>query len=392
MIVETPPRHDTEPSTPPGVFGAEPESVRLMDLARVLKAARYKLLAATVAGLLAGYGLAWLIPLRYRATAIIIPPQQQQSMASAVIGQLGSLAGMSGRDFGLKNPGDLYIGLARSRSIADAIIRNFGLKSLYELQTMEDTRKRLARVTTMESGKDTLIKISVEDRDPKRAADIANAYIDELQKQNSRLAVTESAQRRLFFEQQLESERNALAAAEVSLRKTQQTTGVLQVNTQADVAIRTIAQLRAEITAREVIMERLKLSATPSNPEVMRLEAELKGLRDQLRRADQAPTRSASALISAAKLPEAGLEYVRGMRELVYHETVYELLARQFVAARIDEAKEAPLIQTVDRAVPPDKKSWPPRVLFGLAGGVLSALLAAAVLLWRPLFENGTGA
>jgi tyrosine-protein kinase Etk/Wzc len=385
MIVETPQRPTQELPTarpPRSILGGD--TVRLTDLIRTLRAGKTTLFGMTIAGTVLATGLGLIIPVQYQATAIIVPPQQQQSMASALLGQIGSLATMSGRDLGLKNPADVFIGLARSRSIADSLIRRFNLQSLYKLSTMEDTRKRLGQATTFETGKDTLIKISVDDRDPQRAADIVNAYIDEMYQQNRRLAMTESAQRRLFFEQQLETERSALNAAELAFQKTQQTTGVLQVNTQAEMAIRTIAQLRAEITAREVGLDQMKLWATANNPQMVRLETELSGLRSQLHKADQSPTRAASPLISAAKLPEAGLEYVRGLREVVYHQTVFEVLARQYVAAKIDEAKEAPLIQTVDRAVPPDKKIWPPRTLFTLGGAVLSFLLACALVLVRP--------
>jgi uncharacterized protein involved in exopolysaccharide biosynthesis len=323
--------------------------------------------------------VAWLIPIQYTATAIIMPPQQQQSISTALLGQIGAIASLGGKDLGLKNPSDLYVGIARSRTVADEIIGRFGLKALYGERTMAATRKQLEKYTQIESARDTLIKISVSDREPKRAADLANAYVEELYKQNSRLAVTESAQRRLFFENQLAGEKNALAAAEVSLKQTQQRTGVLQVNTQAEVGIRAIAALRAEIATREVALERLRLAATSNNSEVISLEVELSGMRAQLHKLEQTPNRRGDPLIPPSRLPEVGIEYMRGLRELTYHETLFELLAKQYVAAKIDEAKDAPVIQIIDHALPPDQKSWPPRAILSLAG-MLTAFLVGSAL------------
>lgn len=368
---------------PQSLDHAPHDGYRLAELASALRGGATLIAASAAAGLLLATAAAWLIPARYTATAIIMPPQQQQSTASALLGQLGSIASLGGRDLGLKNPSDLYIGIARSQTVADALIERFGLQSLYRERTLVSTRKRLASRTQMDSGKDTLIKISVEDADPRRAADMANAYVDELYKQNSRLALTESSQRRLFFERQLDTEKKALAAAEVSLKQTQKRTSVIQVNTQAEVAIRALAQVRGEIAAREAGLDKLKIAATPANPEVVREEAELAALRAQLQKLERGPSRPGDPLLSPANIPDAGLDYLRAVREVAYHQTLFELLAKQFVAAKIDEAKDAPMIQIVDRALPPDLKSWPPRAIFSAAGLLAGAILAAAFVLAR---------
>jgi uncharacterized protein involved in exopolysaccharide biosynthesis len=246
---------------------------------------------------------------------------------------------------------------------------------------MEDTRKQLEKRSEIEAGKDTLIKISVEDSDPQRAADLANAYVEELYRQNSHLALTESAQRRLFFEHELDTERAALADAEEALKKSQQKTGMLQVNTQVEVAIRGIAELQAEIASREIALKRLAVAATDNNPEVVQLKTELSGMREQLRQLEMTRNNPGNPLIATTSIPQMGLDYVRLLRELQYHETLFELLAKQYEAAKIDEAKQAPVIQIVDRAVPLDKKSWPPRALLTLAG-TLAAFFAASGWIW----------
>jgi len=164
--------------------------------------------------------VAFLIPPMYTATASIMPPQQQQSTATALLGQLAPIAAVAGSNLGIRSPADLYVAILRSRTIADDLVTAFDLRRLYDKQTMADARKVLARRTSFSTGRDPLITISIEDRDPKRAAAMANAYVSELYKQNGRLALTESAQRRLFFERQMEGQKKALADAEAALKAT----------------------------------------------------------------------------------------------------------------------------------------------------------------------------
>lgn len=353
-----------------------PESIDLVDLCWIL-ARRKRLLGwALLGGLAAGAAVAFLLPDMYTATAVIMPPQQQQSILSALAGQLGQM-NLSAKDLGLKNPADLYVGILGGRTIADGIIQQFNLRQLYNKDTLEETRKKLARRTTLEAGKDTLITISVEDTDPARAAAMANAYVEGLQAQNSKLALTEAAERRLFFERQLETERKAIAGAEAELKAMQERTGMLQLNGQVEASIRAIAQTRAEISAREVALQRLRAGATDQNPEVVRMETELRALRKELAALQSAaPTAAGDPLLPSGRIPAAGVEYLRAVREMRYHEALFELLARQYEAARIDEAKQAPVIQVVDRAVPPDKRSGPFRSLIIAVAGLLCLFAA----------------
>src|SRR4051794_20987485 len=158
--------------------------------------------------------LAFVLPPVYKAEASILPPQQaQSSLAAFASGALGGLAGVGGvgASLGLKNPADLYIGILKSRTIAESIIDQFDLRRIYKSRLMSDARKELAKNTSFLAGRDSIITISVSVHDPKRAAALANAFVDELHRQNSRLALTEASQKRLFFGQQLEQEKNALA-------------------------------------------------------------------------------------------------------------------------------------------------------------------------------------
>jgi uncharacterized protein involved in exopolysaccharide biosynthesis len=335
----------------------------------------------TLAAMLLSAGVALLIPPTYTAEAVILPPQPEQSSQLLMMGSPAGLAGMGGLGSTLaggllRSPAELYIGILKSRTIADALIARFRLQQVYRSNSETGTRKALARHTEIETGKNYLITIRVEDRDRDRAAAIANAYVDELHRQNSRLALTSAAQRRLFFEQQLADEKNALASAEIAVKKMQQSSGLVFPSGQSEALLRSIASIQAQIAAREVQLQGMRMYATADNAQLQVLETTLASLRQQLLKLEAGS--GDELVVPARKMPETGLEYLRKMRDFHYHETLFELLARQYEAARIDEAKQAPLVQVVDSAVVPDRKSWPPRTLIVLAAGLLA--LAGASL------------
>ncbi len=282
----------------------------------------------------------------------------------------------------------MYIGILQSRTIADNLISRFRLRELYKMKKLQDTRAALKSQTTIEAGKDGLIQISVTDHDPDRASDIANAYVSELYSMNSTLAITEAAQRRVFFDQQLEGEKKALGLAEEDLRETQQKTGLIQLSGQAQMIIQTIGQLRAQIASREVELQSVRTFATDQNPEIVLLNNEISTMRQQLSKLEndqQRATQPGNIAVTAGRIPEGALEYARKFREVKYHETLFDLLSRQYEAARIDEAKSAPIIQVIDHAIPPDKRSGPKRALIVLGLGFVVFFLAS---IWA-LIERG---
>jgi uncharacterized protein involved in exopolysaccharide biosynthesis len=363
-------------------MAAKSEEPEISILAILVVLARRKLVIAASTFLLmlaAAIGVS-LAPNSYTAQAVILPPQQQQSsLAVLASGALGNLAGTGmASQLGLKNPADLYIGILKSQTISDEIITRFHLQDLYRLKLLSDTRSALARHTSFTSGKESLITISVEDHDPKRAAAMANAFVDELYKENSQLAVTDASQRRLFFEQQLRKEKDALSGAEVALKDTQQATGLVVPTGQADALIRSAAQLRAEIAGRQVALQAASSYETDQNSQIQLLRREISAMQGQLAGIEANGAKGGRLDVSAGSLPAASLAYQRKFREVKYHETLYEVLARQYEAAVIDEAKQAPVIQVVDRAKTPDKKSGPPRTLISLAGGLIGFVLSVA--------------
>ena len=386
------PVNEIGPEVPLETAKTEPMEFDLLDLLLVLVARKRILFLVTLAGTVIAAVLVFLVirPV-FTAKAVIMPPEQQQSSASALMGQFGALASMSGvgSSLGLKSPNDLYIGILKSDTIADSLIKQFDLMRLYHAKFLSQARRDLASRSTFLSGKDSLIDISVEDHDPHRAAAMANAYVTELHNLNDHLAITQASQRRLFFEHQLELEKDKLADAEVALERTQESTGAIAPTGQTQSIIQQIAQMQAQITSREVQLDALRMSSTEQNPDVVRLSTEVDSLREQLAALESGSGkhRRGDISIGTANVPGVGLEYIRKERDMRYHQMLYDLLARQYEAARIDEAKAAPIIQVVDPALPPDRKSGPHRLLWTLLGGFLGFFLSCGWVLAKHVYR-----
>lgn len=352
--------------------------ISIIDILALLLRRKRVIGAATFLITCAAAIAAFLLPPTYKAEAVILMPQQQQSSLSALAAGAAAsgLAGSSmASQLGLKNPSDLYVGLLKSRTIADDMVKQFHLADVYHTNPLSQTRTALTKHVTFEGGKDSLIKITVEDRDPVRAAALANGFIDELHQQNSRLALSDASQRRLFFEEQLQREKDALANAEMALKSTQEGTGLVVPSGQAEVLIRSGAQIQAEIASREVQLQAMRSFATDENPQVQVLKREITALQAQLGQIESSHGSGSKLEMSGGKFPAASLEYIRKAREVKYHEMLFELLAKQYEASRMDEAKQAPIIQVVDRAMTPDRKSGPAKLLI-----VVGALIAGLVL------------
>jgi len=362
-----------------------------LEILLVLAREKKRILQITLAVTLLASIIVFVMPKMYTATATILPPQQNQSVLSTMVGQVAGAATLDLRDLGLKNPSDVFVAMLQSRTVEDALVNRFDLRKLYNVKRYQDARKILEKRSEINPEKEGLISIRVSDRDPKRAADIANAWVDELRGLNQNLALTEAAQRRIFFVQKLSSEREDLSKAELVLRQVQERTGVIQPDAQTRALVGAVAELRASIAAKQVQLQSLRTYATESNPDVKRAERELAELQAQSAKLSQME-RSGTDLgtgdlqVPTRRVPEANLEYLRAVRELKYHESLYDFLAKQLEAARIDEAKDAVMVQVVDRAVEPERKSSPKRMLIVAVAAIASFLLSClGVLIWEAI-------
>jgi uncharacterized protein involved in exopolysaccharide biosynthesis len=382
---------ETRPEPSPAEAEVSVLDILVLLLERKRFIIRFVLGAAVLAAI-----VSLLLPVQYEAKIALLPPAQNSSIGSSLLGQLGnigalgSLASLAGGSLGIKNPADMYVSLLTSRTVEDAMIQRFGLMQEYRVKKMSEARKVFEHRTTAVAGtKDGLIRLTVEDHDPKRAAELANGYVEEFRRLSASLAITEAARRRLFFQQQVDQAKQSLTAAEDAMTKTQQSTGVLQIDSQARALIESAAVLRAQVMAKEVQIEGMRSFATDDNPNLVLAKQQLAALQAQLARVAGSQSDAGSDInLSKGRVTGSGMEYLRRYRDLKYQETVFELLAKEYEVAKLDEAREGSIIQVVDAAVPPDTKSSPHRTLIVLGATILAFFIAVFWVWLRRNLDN----
>ena len=331
------------------------------------------IVAGTLLAGVGAFGIASLIAPTFTARTTLLPPQQQQSAASAALSQLGALGGLAGG--AVKSPAEQYVALLESVTVADRIIDAYKLLEVYDEKYRQDARKELKSNVRIAAGKkDGMLSIEVDDHDPQRAAAMANSYVEGLRQLTSTLAVSEAQQRRVFFEQQLEQTKDKLTKAQVALQSSGFSQGALKAEPKA--AAEGYARLRAEATGAEVRLQSMRRMLAEGAPELLQQQATLAALRDQLARVEQRDTAG----------NDSG--YVGKYREFKYQETLFELFARQYELARVDESREGGLIQVVDVATPPERKSKPKRSLIALAAALFFGLALSGFAIVRDIHRK----
>lgn len=334
-------------------------------------------------------GITYVLPPTFTARATFMPPQQSSGGIAAALSSLGGLGQLVGTAGGgaIRSPADQYIGLMQSTTVADRLIDQHQLMDVYNERLRTDARRELERRSRFAAGKkDGFVTVEVDDEDPRRAASLANGYVDELRRFTSTLAVSEAQQRRAFFAQQLKDTRDALARAQRALQGSGFDQGTLRAEPKA--MADAYARLRAELTTTEVRLQTLRAELSESAPEVRQAVAQASALRSQVQRLES------RAAIEATG-GRSGEDYIGLYREFKYQETLFELFARQYEIARVDESREGPLVQTIDEATPPERRSRPRRAFVALVTlGVSLFVTAAAVAaygMWRTSLNRLKG-
>lgn len=356
----------------------EDDEISLLDLLQTIVDNLRLLVLGPLAVGIAALGISFLIPPTYTAKTQFLPPQQQQSAAAGLLQSLGGLGGLAGAAAGLKNPADQYVAYMKSNAVEDALIDRFKLIERYEAELRTDARKELEKSVRIASGKDGLISVEFDDKDPKFAAEVANAYVEELRTVLGRLAVTEAQQRRLFFEKQLLKAKENLTASEQALRATGISDSVLKSNPATAVA--GIAALKAQITAQEVKVGAMRGYLAETAPDFRQAMTELANLRAQLAKQDKDE--------AAGNGTRQG-DYISRYRDFKYHETLFELFAKQYELARVDEAREGAVIQVLDAAQPPERKSKPKKALIAIIATLASGFALLLFVFVRQALRNG---
>ena len=319
-----------------------------------------------------------LIPPVYVGKTRVLPPETDHSSTALQLMGQGGGASLPGAILGKKSMNDLYIGLLQSRTVLDRMVERFGLVKAYGAAYREEAREELlSRLQAVNDRKSGVITITVEDRDPKRAAEMANAFVVELKKLTREIALTEASQRRLFYEEKMKEARESMARSEEAMKGFQEQTGAIEMKEQAKAIIESVAKLRGDIASKQVQLKVLRTYSMPQNPDLQKTEEELRGMKEQLARLEG--KRGGSALLlSSGNVPEAGAGYARKMRDMKHSEAVLEVLAKQYEVAKIDESRNNATIQVIDAADVPEKRARPDRaravgiaLVAGLIGGVL---------------------
>jgi uncharacterized protein involved in exopolysaccharide biosynthesis len=348
-----------------------------LDLAITLLRHRRILLAVTGLVTLATLVTMLLLPDTYTAEILLLPPDAAQSSVQALLGQMSPLVTLAGGST-LKSPVEMYGALATSTAIEGALVNRFHLKSVYGRRLTVDAMHNLEAATKLKPMlKEGLLNLQVTDTDPSRAAALANAYAEEMAAATTRMAVHDGEVRQQFYGAQLNQAQEAMAKAEQNLKSVEEQTGILDLGAEARVSIQTVADLRAQIAARQVEIASMGAWATSDNPQRRAADTQLAALRAQLDKAT-AGEPSEEVGLPKSQVPGSGAAYLRAYRELTYQEALNEALERQYEAARMDASRMTSVVQVLSPAVAPERKSGPHRTFF-VMGALLVGLLFSSI-------------
>ena len=396
------PVRQPDPEVPEGGFPKPPEATedieagrrRLVVKLRLLWKERRFLTRAAVAGLLLGTLLAFLSPKRFESTTQLMPPDSQSSSGMAMLAALSAKTGSglgayAGDLLGLKSSGALFIGILRSRTVQDRLVERFDLKKVYGARLEEAARRSLAENTAIsEDRKSGIITITATDRDPQRAAAMAEAYVEELDRLVSELSTSSAHRERVFLEERLTAVKQELDQASKEFSQFASKNTAIDIKEQGRAMVDAAATLMGELIATESELKGLEQIYTPNNVRVRSVQARIAELRKQLEKmggkegtgTNNAATASDSLYPSIRKLPLLGVTYADLYRRTKIQEAVYETLTQEYELAKVQEAKETPSVKVLDVARVPERKSFPPRLLImslcaflALAGATLIA-------------------
>ena len=369
------------------------DEINLLDSWRVL--VKHKELIGLIVGtaFMISIVVSLLLPKIYASTASVLPPQQEGVLSSGIAPQLPTdLSALAGGFLGMKSPADLWVGILKSQSVRDAIISRFNLKELYDVETIEDARKALDKKVTIEKSKEEIISVTVEDKYPNRAAQMANAFIEELDGINKGVVMTSGKRMRAFVEKRLKDVRIELAKAEEAVRAFQETNKAVKLDDQSKAIIEAIGMVKGQLMAKEVELQTLLSYATPTHPQAEILRAQVEELKERMKELEEGNKGSnpitKNIFIPTNRIPDLSLQFARLLRDAKIQQTMYELFTQQYEMARIQEVKDSPTVQVLDRAKVPEKKAKPKRTLIVLLSTVTTAFFAVFLVFFMDYMER----
>jgi len=354
------------------------QEINLLELLQVLVKRKMLIIKICSVAIVVSVAYSLTLPNIYSATAKILPPQKESGGGlSALLGQAGGLAGLA--TGGLGGGGDLYLGILKSRSVGDAVIQRLDLTKVYRASTLEAARGSLNGAVKVQAGKDGIISITAEDKDPKRSALLANTIVDELGKTTVRLNLSKAGTERAFLEKRLDLVRMDLKAAEDDLKSFSQRNKIVEVDSQAKASIEGIARLKAELASKEVQLAVVSSNQTEQSPEVKAIQTGIRRLKGELG-ALAGSGGGGEGIPSIGNVPGVGLEYSRKLRELKTQAAIFEQLTKQYEMAKLSEAKDSSSFQVLDEAVVPVNKSNPKRSLIVILTAITTFLVSLVIV------------
>src|SRR3972149_896202 len=362
------------------------DEINLLDYWRVL--VKRKLLIGIIVGIAIIFSIIYslILPEIFASTASIFPPQQEGSLASGIAAQLpGGLGSLAGGFLGINTPAGTWLAILKSETIKDAVINRLDLMKVFEAKTMDDARKTLDGMTKVAKSKDGIISITVEDTNPQRAATVANAFVEELDRINKGVTTTSGKRMRVFVEERLIGVKENLAKAEDAIKGFQERNRAVKLDDQSKTIIEAIGVVKGHLMAKEVELQTLLSYATAKNPQAEILRTEVNELKERLRELEEGKRipdnpSSKDIFIPTTRIPDLALQYARLLREAKIQQTLFELLTQQYEMARIQEAKDTPSLQVLDVAKVPEVRVKPKRrqivMLSTVAGAFFGVLIA----------------
>lgn len=361
----------------------EPKFHPLDVILSLLRYKRWLVICPLIAAVIAFAFVSTQLP-RYSAMARLLPPKTKPNTAT-MLSQTGSLAGagVGGVLEGQQPVVDMYLAILQSRAAAEFMDSNFDLRKRWGVSSIESVYGRLSSMSKIAPSPNGIINIEIEDSDPVWAARLANGYADALQYITQGLAVNEASKRRVFYEQQMNVSLQQLTVAEMSLRKIQQETGVLNLDPQIQMAIQESNRLRTAIASKETELASMEAFATERNADYLRLQHEIDALKNQLEQWRRPVKASDDVALQASEglLPEISMEYVKHVREVKNLELVYELFLKELQLTRIDQVKDATTVEFLDKAIPPSTPSYPKKKRTIAIASLIGFLIAMVSIL-----------
>lgn len=358
------------------------EEIDFLEYWRVLVKFKRLILAIILSAIVISTVISFLLPKIYAAKASIMPPQHENSIAAGFVSNLtGGFGNIAGDFLGIESPADIWVGILNSNTVKDTVIERFKLRGVYDQETIEETRAKLDKHVSISKSKEQIVSITVEDKDPERAAMMANAFVEVLDDVNKNVSMSNGRKTRLFIEQRLVDAKAELADVENRIRKFQEKNKAVRIDEQSKVIMDAIGAVKGQLMAKEVELETLLTYAQPEHPQVQLLKSQVRELNSKLTEfeTDSRGAFGKDIFIPTAKMPDLAIQYARLVRDAKVQETLYELLIQQYEMARLQEAKDSSTVQVLDIAKTPEKKAKPRKALL-ISGATVCAAFFSIIL------------